>query len=170
MLHKIISGGQSGVDRAALDAAIKSNIYHGGWCPKGRKAEDGTIPKCYFLQETPSPDYNERTRRNIKDSDGTLILIPKLPVNVNDGTILTIEEVKLKYKPHKIVDLSAKQDYHDLSNWLEKHSIKVLNIAGPRESQSPGIYKKSILFLNKLFHTLACTVENEDTHTLQSKL
>jgi hypothetical protein len=73
-LQRIVSGGQAGVDRAALDWAIARGIPHGGWCPAGRIAEDGMIPERYQLRETASPGYRERTRRNVEDSDGTLIL------------------------------------------------------------------------------------------------
>ena len=91
-LLKIISGGQTGGDRAALDAAIEMKIPYGGWCPKGRLAELGTtIPTKYILQETTSATFEERTKLNIRDSDGTLILVPETPIKVTDGTILTIE-------------------------------------------------------------------------------
>ena len=145
---KIISGGQTGVDRAALDAAIKLQISHGGWCPKGRLAELGeTIPEKYQLKETVSSDFSERTKLNIRDADGTLILVPKMPLDVNDGTVLTIQEAKVSSKPYLIVDLSLEQDPADIINWIKDHNIKVLNIAGPRESQSPGIYQQAFKFL-----------------------
>lgn len=143
MIESIISGGQTGVDRAALDSAIALNIKHNGWCPKGRKAEDGEISSHYHLQETESEDYSERTLLNIEHSDGTLIFVPSLPITVNDGTILTIKEVYAKKKPHLIIDLSQQ---HDITNilkaWILKNNIKILNVAGPRESQCPGVYTK----------------------------
>src|SRR5690242_15332061 len=105
MIKKIVSGGQTGPDRAALDVAIKLGIPHGGWCPRGRKAEDGDIPDRYQLR-CPTGDsedketniYNERTKLNIRDSDGTLILVPAIPLpnTITDGTNLTIQEVKDK--------------------------------------------------------------------------
>ncbi len=106
---KIVTGGQTGVDRAGLDAARKLGIKHGGWCPKKRKAENGIIPDCYQLKETESEDYNVRTKYNIRDSDGTLIIVPSTPISVTDGTILTISEVKEKKKPYFIIDLSDKK-------------------------------------------------------------
>lgn len=151
MLEKIISGGQTGVDRAALDAAIKLNISHGGWCPKGRKAELGEVIACHYqLRETDSDDYSVRTILNIKDADGTLIFVPSLPVTTNDGTILTIQGVKKSKKPYLILDLSKEDNLdNEINTWLEKYNIKTLNIAGPRESQSPGIYEKVFNLLTK---------------------
>lgn len=150
---KIVSGGQTGVDRAALDAAIECDIEHGGWCPKGRLAEDGIIHERYHLQETGSEDYAVRTKCNIKDSDGTLILVPKLPlpVNISDGTILTINEVKATGKPHLVIEIVAELTLNTILTWIKTHHIEVLNIAGPRESQAPGIYQLSKQRLSQLF-------------------
>jgi len=152
-LHKIISGGQTGVDRAALDAAISVSIAHGGWCPKGRLAELGTtIPTKYMLNETSSPDFSERTKRNIQDSDGTLIIVPSIPIQVTDGTLLTLEEVKSKNKPYLLIALSEIRSQNSsqmIFQWITDHAIETLNIAGPRESQSPGIYQASFDLLKK---------------------
>jgi hypothetical protein len=150
MIEKIISGGQTGVDRAALDVAIELKIPHGGWCPKERLSESGTIPFHYSLQETETSDYSERTKLNIRDSDGTLIIVPKLPVDVTDGTILTIQEVQDKRKPYYLFDLSGKEDLSSISVWLKKNNIRILNVAGPRESQSPGIYNRCYELLKKI--------------------
>ena len=142
MFIKIISGGQTGVDRAALDVAINLKIPHGGWCPNGRLAELGkTIPKKYQLQETLTRDYSERTKLNIRDSDGTLILVPNTPIKITDGTLLTIDEVKERQKPYLIIDLSNKLDSEQVALWVNNNKIQILNVAGPRESQNPGIYK-----------------------------
>lgn len=150
-LKKIIAGGQTGVDRAALDVALAINIAHGGWCPKGRCAEDGVIPARYHLWETSSNDYSERTRLNIETADGTLILVPSLPLSVTDGTQLTIQLVQQKNKPHLIVDLSSSYNVAEVLTWLSDNDIEILNIAGPRESQSVGIYHLSRCMLGKLF-------------------
>ena len=142
LLEKIVSGGQTGVDRAALDISIKLEIPHGGWCPKGRKAEDGALSMCYQLIETDSDNYNVRTKYNIRDSDGTLIIVPSTPIKVTDGTILTITEVMEKKKPYLIIDLKNVEDVHfKIINWMKENNIKVLNVAGPRESQVQGIYE-----------------------------
>jgi len=161
MIKKIISGGQTGVDRAALDAAFKLNIPHGGWCPKGRLAElDETIPLKYDLIETESSEYSERTKLNIQDSDGTLIFVPSLPLKVTDGTILTIQEVEEKNKPHLIIDLSKELNILLVIEWVKKNRIETLNVAGPRESKSPGIYKNCLQLLNQIFSLLL----NENTY------
>ena len=149
---KIISGGQTGVDRAALDATIENNIPYGGWCPKGRKAENGIIPDKYLLEEAFTDDYSERTKLNIRDSDGTLVLVYKIPVDVNNGTILTINYAQKEKKPLLVVALDNCDLVNIVIQWIDEHSIEVLNIAGPRESQSPGIYNTSFKFLKTLFH------------------
>lgn len=155
MIEKIVSGGQTGVDRAALDVAIKLNISHGGWCPRGRKAEDGVLTEQYCLCETDSDEYSERTKLNIRDSDGTLILVPSTPIKVTDGTILTITEVKEKNKPYLIIDLAKDTDaISKIIEWAEMNKIRVLNFAGPRESQSPGIYKLASELLSTLFEAI----------------
>ncbi len=152
---KIRSGGQTGVDRAALDSAIATNIPHCGWCPKGRRAENETvIPQIYNLVETESREFDVRTKLNIRDSDGTIIIVPSLPVKVTDGTILTIEEVKSQSKPYLIVSLSAQLNLDDILDWIKQHNIDDLNIAGPRESQAPGIYEASKKMLGVIFEAL----------------
>ena len=147
---KIVSGGQSGVDRAALDFALENQISCGGWCPKGRLAEDGRIDKRYPLQETKTKDYRVRTKANVEDSDGTLILyIDKL----GNGTALTQQIAKHLKKPYLLIRLD--RDYFEksaeLHSWLASNKIEVLNIAGPRESSNPGIYAKALKFLKKVF-------------------
>lgn len=158
MIESIVSGGQTGADRAALDIAIELHIEHHGWCPNGRAAEDGVIDSKYNLKETISSDVSERTKLNIRDSDGTLIFIPSSPIKVTDGTILTIKEVYEREKPHLIIDFLQNNNINDLlKNWIEKNNIKILNVAGPRESQYPGtyqiihsIFKGAVAYVNKL--------------------
>ncbi|MCD6046097.1 MAG: uncharacterized protein K0R48_1260 [Gammaproteobacteria bacterium] len=150
MLDKIISGGQTGVDTAALDAAIALDIPHGGWCPKGRLREGGIIPSKYNLQETDSSDYSERTKLNIRNSDGTLIFLPR-DKEISDGTWLTIDEAKEKNKLYLIIDGFEEDQLVKVKQWLEVKAIKVLNVAGPRESQCRGIYAQCYAFLCKAF-------------------
>jgi hypothetical protein len=147
---KIVSGGQTGVDRAALDAAMALGLPHGGWCPKGRVAEDGEIPQRYLLKETQSSGYIERTKLNVRDSDGTLIIVASLATEITYGTNLTKEEAEKTGKPLLIVDLSQEIDFAQILAWEIKNHINVLNVAGPRESKSVGIYQQSYDFLKKL--------------------
>jgi Icc protein len=155
-ISKIISGGQTGVDRAALDVAIALGIKHGGWCPKGRLSETGIIPAHYLLTESNSDQYDERTALNVRDSDGTLILVPQIPLShtIQDGTLQTLVEVEKQHKPFLQIDLSKESDIIFLKRWLEENNIKTLNIAGPRESSSPGIYQKSVIYLRKVLHNM----------------
>ncbi len=139
-LTKILSGGQTGVDRAALDVALEAGVPCGGWCPLGRRAEDGRIPDRYPLRETESADYSERTERNVRDSDGTLI-VTRGPLS--GGTALTERCARRLGRPVLIVDLDKDDPEHwaaCIRDWIATHGIRVLNVAGPRESQQPGIY------------------------------
>jgi len=148
-LERVVSGGQTGVDRAALDAALELGIPCGGWCPRGRKAEDGRIPECYPLKETPAARYAERTEWNVRDSDGTLIVTAGPPAG---GTALTIACAERLGKPCLVVKLGPEAaDGVSAIGWLREHRIRTLNIAGPRESQQPGIYGRTREFLGSLF-------------------
>jgi predicted Rossmann fold nucleotide-binding protein DprA/Smf involved in DNA uptake len=146
-LQCIVSGGQTGVDRAALEAALAAGLSCGGWCPRGRKAEDGPIASRYPLQETPSDAYEQRTRWNVRDSDGTLVLTEGEPLG---GTALTIQVAREWGRPLLIVDLNAQPASAVIDNWLMVNRIRVLNVAGPRESQIPGIQGRASTFLEKL--------------------
>ncbi len=151
VISKIISGGQTGVDRAALDFALGNNISCGGWCPKGRLAEDGEIPVKYPLQETVSQRYEKRTKKNVIDSDGTLIITDKEPLSL--GTKLTMEICQKRQKPYLIVYSKPGADAgRQFWTWVSKNAISVLNIAGPRESTVPGIYEQSSLLLPLLWY------------------
>jgi hypothetical protein len=145
-LKKIISGGQTGVDRAALDVAIAFDIPHGGWCPRGRKAEDGRLDEQYALEETPSENYKVRTAWNVRDSEGTLVLVQSEPTG---GTAFTIAMARKFKKPYLVFDLL--EDHIDTALiWLENNKIEVLNVAGPRASQNPGIYQAAREMLSDL--------------------
>jgi hypothetical protein len=133
---QVISGGQTGVDRGALDAAIQLGVPHGGWCPKGRLAEDGTIPARYQLRESDSADYCVRTEQNVLEGDATLILCRGRP---SGGTELTLRLARQHGRLHLVVDLDRGPDPEPIRGWLEEQRIETLNVAGPRESQSPGI-------------------------------
>lgn len=143
----IVSGGQTGVDRAALDVAISLNIDHGGWCPKGRLAEDGVIANGYQLREMDSADYPLRTEQNVVDSDGTLLLHRG---RMAGGTELT-RRLALKHaRPLLAVDLETGGDPAAVRCWLAEHAIQTLNVAGPRESTAPGIGEQSANFLRQV--------------------
>jgi hypothetical protein len=143
----VVSGGQTGVDRAALDVAIALGIPHGGWCPRGRRAEDGVVPARYALDEHASPDYAARTEANVADADATLVLV-RGPIT--GGTALTRDVALRLAKPCLVVDLSARPDRSAVRHWLATHGTRVLNVAGPRESQRPGIGDEARAFLREV--------------------
>lgn len=181
MIRKIISGGQTGVDRAALDVAIHLNVPHSGWCPRGRRAEDGPLAPIYQLQETESFNYAERTEKNVIDSDGTLILHQG---PLTGGTLLTVQLAQRWSKPFFTVDLACPWNGHagpmidhdnspnmpsvagvssdespsreprSLLSWIVAHRIETLNVAGPRESSVPGIGQMAREFLFSFFDGL----------------
>lgn len=134
-LLKIISGGQTGVDRGALDACLQWNFPCGGWCPAGRLAEDGRINKRYPLLEMQSPYYDDRTRRNIIESDATLIICHQ---KLSGGTLLTANYARQVGKPLFIFELSPffiDRSLEDLADFIDAYQVRTLNVAGPRASQ-----------------------------------
>lgn len=151
-LVRIVSGGQTGVDRAALDVALALGLPCGGWAPRGRRAEDGAIPRRYPMRETRRSSYAERTRLNVRDADGTLILTRGQPTG---GTALTVALARRLGKPHLLVDLRAAPDPAAIGDWIDTHHIRVLNIAGPREGTCPGIYDQAKTLLEALLRQTA---------------
>jgi len=135
------------VDRAALDVALELGLPCGGWCPKGRRAEDGTVPDRYPLQETSSSDYRVRTEKNIEESDGTLVLAWGPPIG---GTALTLKLARRHHKPYFVVDLVHGGDAMSVQEWAWTKKIRILNVAGPRESEAPGIHARAISFLKEV--------------------
>ena len=152
MVDRIISGGQTGVDRAALDVALDLGIPCGGWCPRGRKAEDGVIAVHYPLREIQSTDYSERTAYNVVEADATLILSRGTPTG---GTALTAKIARRNSKPCLIVDLRGTPDSCAVRGWIEDIHAAILNVAGPRESGCPGIYAQATRFLRQLLSQTA---------------
>lgn len=147
MIEKVVSGGQTGVDRAGLDAAREAGVPVGGYCPKGRLAEDGTVPACYPLTELDSDRYASRTEKNVVESDGTLVLnIGEL----TDGTKATVEFAKQHARPYLVLQLETDPDPQECRDWLEQHALKTLNVAGPRESKRPGIYRQAFQLLQRI--------------------
>lgn len=147
-MKKVISGAQTGADRAALRVALELGMECGGWCPKGRRSEAGAIPECFPVKETPSANYEERTRWNVRDSDGTLLLL-RGAVRKGSGTAFTIAMARKMKKPFFCADpFEATPD--QARAWIEAEKIEVLNVAGPRESGCPGLEEASALFLHRL--------------------
>jgi hypothetical protein len=144
--QQIVSGGQTGVDRAALDVALELGIACGGWCPKGRLAEDGAIDERYPLRETRSTRYARRTAFNVRDSDATLILAA-LPLR--GGTAYTERVARELERPLLVVAPDAGQ-VERVRAWLDANEVLVLNVAGPRESGAPGTYARACGFLRPL--------------------
>jgi hypothetical protein len=140
---KIISGGQTGVDRAALDAAIELGMDYGGAIPKGRMAEDGPIDAKYGkLVELESESYSARTEKNAADADATIVFTIDTPT---EGTAYTVDCLKKHGKPYLLVNLKGTNDgeaIHMIGRWLDEAGPEILNIAGPRESKAPGIYER----------------------------
>lgn len=147
-VSEIVSGGQTGVDRAALDMALALGIHCSGWCPQGRRAEDGVIPDCYPLRETSGKNYHIRTEWNVRDSDATLILNLG---PLEGGTARTVEAARQLQRPCLVIGLEYEPDPITVCEWLRRHRIRKLNIAGPRESKWPGIHDRAALFLRRVF-------------------
>jgi len=137
---KIVSGGQTGVDRAALDAAIECNVDAGGWCPDGRKAEDGRIADHYPLIELPNAGYRKRTLKNVQDNDGTVIIYFSA---LSGGTKLTVDFCMRGKKPYVLIDanqLSESQAAQEIIAFIAEFKIQTLNVAGPRASNQELAY------------------------------
>ena len=162
-LRKVISGGQTGVDQAALRAAKDFGLEIGGWCPPGRECEVGVIPPEFPLKETPqersadAPDVprSQRTEWNVRDSDGTLVIVANgashsEAATEDRGTEWTIECAGRYKRPLLICDLSDAEAMKRIGQWLAAHRIAILNIAGPRESTAPGIGEQTHASLRKV--------------------
>jgi hypothetical protein len=144
---KIVSGGQTGVDRAALDVALEMGLECGGWCPAARVAEDGVIDAKYPLAETPSADPGERTAWNVRDSDATLVLTGG---GASPGTELAVETARRLRRPVYTWATTSPADPDAFRRWLQVYRVRTLNVAGPRESESPGIYSQARAVLIQL--------------------
>ncbi|MFQ5785390.1 MAG: putative molybdenum carrier protein [Alphaproteobacteria bacterium] len=153
MIARLVSGGQTGVDRAALDVALALGVRCGGWCPRGRRAEDGVIAARYPLRETSAAAYAQRTARNVRDSDATLVL---LRGRAAGGTRATLRFAAWRRRPVLVVRLDRAGGRRvdarsgDVAGWLRSHRVRILNVAGPRESESPGVHADAVRFLRDL--------------------
>jgi len=151
MIKKIISAGETGVDRGALDFAIKSGVAHGGFCPKGRRSESGRISDKYDLIETGSHSFGSAMIKNVHHSDGTLIITRGSPTG---GTGKTEDIAISGDKPKYVIRLERKLDPAEFVQWVLANKIETVFIAGPRESKQPGIQKATVRILTNLFQHL----------------
>ena len=138
---KIVSGAQTGVDRAALDAALECRVETGGWCPEGRESEDGIIPQKYPVIELPNSGYRQRTKQNVIDSDGTVIIYFGYP---RGGTELTISFCIKERKPYALIDaeeMSIESASKKIKKFIDENSVSILNVAGPRAGGEPRAYE-----------------------------
>lgn len=148
---KIISGGQTGVDQGALEFALDYGFECGGFCPKGRKSEKGTIPFKYPVVEIESENEIDRTQKNVLYADATIIV--KDDIELKEGTLETIKFCKQYVKPYQIFDvINEPINYEMFAEWLKENNVKVMNVAGNRSSDSPGIKGRTYALLEKLFN------------------
>ena len=163
-LGKVLSGGQTGVDQAALRAAMECGVEVGGWCPPGRGCEDGVIPPQFPLKETdrdrsqsaPDVPRSQRTEWNVRDSDGTLVILTgnRSGNPVSPGTDWTIECAARYNRPLLICDVSDPEAKKMVQRWVAAHSISTLNVAGPSEGTAPGIGEHAYALLRRVFQEL----------------
>lgn len=149
ILPSIISGGQTGVDRAALDVAMEMGLGCRGWCPKGRLAEDGPLHPRYTLQETDTAEYSVRTRNNVRDTQATLILNRGA---LAGGTAATVRFAEQLGRRFLVVQLDEKPSAKEVVKWIEKYGTLTLNVAGPRESKAPGVYDEAVAFFSDVMN------------------
>ena len=165
MVEKIISGGQTGADRAALDFALAHGLPHGGWCPLGRLAEDGVIPARYELEETSLPDYAQRTAWNVRHADGTVIF--SLARELSGGSRFTAEIAGHLGKPclHLSRDAEPANAAATLRAFVSRHQIKCLNVAGPRASSEPAVGE----FVRQTLETARCAMETQTNPSVEKR-
>ena len=170
MIKRIVSGGQTGVDRAALDVAIKLGIAHGGWIPRGRLTESGALPQKYHLKETSSSQYSVRTEKNVVDANGTLI-ISHGPLT--GGTEYTREMATRHRRPWLHIDLDRMAAFHaatDINRWILQNRIEILNVAGPRASEDPAIYQDTLNILESVYYLGLVETKMTGDDTIKSQM
>lgn len=162
MIKKIISGGQTGADQAALDAAIELGIPHGGWVPKGRKTEKGPLPDKYHVQEMPTSSYPTRTEQNVIDSDGTLIITHG---TLTGGSALTMELAVKHNRPCLHIDLDIARGFvvaDMVKSWIQMNGVQVLNVAGSRASKDPDIHDDVVRLLKAVHQLFVIDTKKKD--------
>jgi hypothetical protein len=138
LVDMLVSGGQTGADRAALDVALHHGLPHGGWCPAGRRAEDGPLDGRYLLTETPSGDYEQRTEWNVRDTDGTVVFTSG--PDATGGSLHTLQIARTLHKPLLHLTRETVQPVLELRRFIGAYDIRRLNVAGSREGTDPGIH------------------------------
>jgi predicted Rossmann-fold nucleotide-binding protein len=159
---KIISGGQTGVDRAALDVALKHGIEAGGWCPAGRLDEFGRIPDPYPIKELGNGGFTERTLQNVKDSDGTVIIHPG---EVSGGTEQTLRFCIELQRPHQLIDaskISVEEAVRSIAHFVREKKIHTLNVAGPRQTEWPEGYEYASRTLEIFVNSITSTSKRQN--------
>jgi Circularly permutated YpsA SLOG family len=156
----VISGGQTGVDRAALDAAIAARVTYRGWCPKGGWAEDcpdapGVRAHYPGLRETPEAAPEQRTDWNVRDADSLLVLVDSRGIGASKGTARAVAQAKALGKPHRVIDVDGPEARSEAAAFLRAQPGEGVCIAGPRESEAPGIYGKALQLLSCLLREQA---------------
>ena len=146
MLKKIISGGQTGVDRAALDVALELGLDRGGWCPAGRAADDGPIDARYPLTETNEMDHTVRTGYNVRESDGSILIYSG---QLQGGTFYAVEMARHHGKPAMAIDMENPPPPSEVGDWITENAIATLHIGGQREASAPGIYARAYTYIRR---------------------
>jgi hypothetical protein len=168
MIRKIISGGQTGADQAALDAAIKLGIPHGGWIPKGRLTEKGPLPIKYNLKEMPGTGYASRTEQNVIDSNGTLIISHG---KLAEGSDYTRKMAVMHQRPWLHVNLNKTPAFKAatlISAWITENTIEILNVAGPRESKDDRIYQDVLKIIESTYYLELLKTSQPDSERFQN--
>lgn len=150
---KIVSGAQTGVDRGALDAALAVGAACGGWCPEGRMAEDGVIPERYPVKELPDAGYRQRTRKNVQDSDATLIIYFR---ELTGGTQQTLKFCMNEKQPYLLIDaeeISVQRAAERVQEFVLQYEVRVLNVAGPRGGREPRAHPYTQKVITLLYET-----------------